>query len=291
MQGRADERFQEFLDGQDFAPATIKAMRLDYSKWVRWYEVANAEPYEDERVTVRDIADFRRWLREERGQATASVNRALATLRRYFRWATEQGLLSVSPIDGIKDLKAVRLAPRGLERPQVRRILRSLTLRGRPRDEALVALMLFAGMRVGEVVGMAVEDVLLGERSGQVIVRNGKGNKERTIPLGIEARRPLARWLEQRPATKTNRVFLGRSGKPLREDGIRYLCEQLGIVAGVKLTPHMLRHTFATIWLSENNNDLVGLAQLLGHDSIDTTARYCQRQQEELQGAVDRMRF
>ena len=283
--------FQSFLHAHDFSPATVKAFGHDMAKFVAWFEAANEERYQDNRVTVRDIADYKRWLREQRLQAVSTVNRGITTLRRYYGWLVEQGELPSSPAEGIKDLKRVPQSPKSIDRPKVRKILRTLKLRGRVRDEAVASLMFFAGLRVGEVISLTLEDVLLGERSGHVVVRDGKGGKERTVPLSIEVRRPLIDWLAQRPPASTGRLFIGRSGEALGTDGVRYLCEQLGIAAGIKLTPHMLRHTFATNWLAENGNDLVGLAQLLGHESVDTTARYCARTQEALSEATERVRY
>jgi site-specific recombinase XerD len=89
---------------------------------------------------------------------------------------------------------------------------------------------------------------------------------------------------------QTRRVFVGERGA-LTEKGIRSLCDKYAALIGVKLHPHLFRHSFAHQFLADNNNDLVGLAQLLGHESISTTSRYCKQTQEQLAQASERLTY
>jgi integrase/recombinase XerC len=96
--------------------------------------------------------------------------------------------------------------------------------------------------------------------------------------------------LETRPGVQSNRVFIGERG-PLTDRGIRSLCNKYAALIGVKLHPHLLRHTFAHQFLADNSNDLVSLAQVLGHQSLTTSARYTQRGQDQLAAAAEKLNY
>ena len=97
-------------------------------------------------------------------------------------------------------------------------------------------------------------------------------------------------YLEHRPPLRSEKVFVGERG-PLTPRGVRGLCEKYSVFIGVKLHPHLLRHTFAHRFLENNPGDLVGLAQILGHESLNTTAIYTKRAEDELQQAMEKMQY
>ena len=279
----------EFLTAHDFSPHTRRAFKSDLAKFVKWFETANGERFDPTRVTVRDIADFRDHLSRVRRQAISTVNRALVAVRRFLAHLMRSGGIPGNPADAVNELRRMPTVPKGLPPPEVRKVMREVELRGDTRAFAILTVMLFGGLRVGDVVELELSDVEITPRSGQIICRRGKGNKQRIVLLPLEARRAMSKYLECRPPTGDQKLFVGERG-PLTDDGVRAICSKYSACSGVFFTPHVLRHTFAHRFL-DNGGDLASLAQILGHESLTTTAIYTKRNQAELARLTENLRY
>jgi integrase/recombinase XerC len=279
-----------YLAANDFSVHTVRAIGNDLRKFARWFSHANREPFTLKRITLRDVTDFRNHLQRDRRQAVASVNRALVTIRRLLDWLAREGHLAANAAKPVKELRRQPLAPKGLERADVRRLLREIELRQDIRAAAIFSLLLYSGCRVSDLVNLELPDLLIGERSGTVVFRQGKGNKQRTVPLPVAARKALTAYLECRPPVASSKVFIGERGA-MTDCGVRSLCRKYSAMIGVRVFPHVCRHTMAHQFLADNNNDLVSLAQILGHENLQTTSRYSQRSEQQLSDAAERLSY
>ena len=273
------DRIEAFLDdlkAKGRRPNTVAAHRCDWRKVAAWSVEANGDPFDLARMVSREAAELRE-SSIRNGRAPATVNRLLAFLVEYTRWAATNDAVRLAPVEELRSIGKVPhqvLAPRGLTHPELRRYLKEVDVRGSVRDRAIIYLLLFTGLRLGEPATLRLEDLDLGERRGTVLVRSevAKGGKERVVPVPSVARDVVGRYLNER-GDEPGVIFLGQRG-PLGGKGIAGVVQRYGRLAGIKLTPHTLRHCYAYRYLEATHNDLVGLAALLGHSSLNTTMGY-----------------
>jgi integrase/recombinase XerC len=232
-------------------------------------------------------AEFRAWLAERArdGMARTSTARAFSSLRSFFRFLDKRGLAHNASIAAIQTPKLPRSVPKALSEDDMTELLETPADREREpwidlRDTAVLLLLYGAGLRIGEALGLAkgtVEELLKSGRDTLNIT--GKGNKTRLVPLLPQAIAALGAYRDACPYLKAlgpgDAFFLGARGGPLDaaivQKRVRDLRHQLGLADSV--TPHALRHSFATHLLGAGG-DLRTIQELLGHASLSTTQRY-----------------
>ncbi|MCC7226890.1 MAG: site-specific tyrosine recombinase XerD [Burkholderiaceae bacterium] len=257
----------------------------------------------------RDLAGFEQWLREARSRGLdealdgdieawfaarhaqtrpSTANRRLATLRRYYAWALRHQRVAADPCLNMVAARQPLRVPKVLSESQVEALLQAPALhtpRGL-RDRAMLELLYATGLRVSELVGIAALDVSLSD--GVVRVVQGKGGKDRLVPLGAEAAHWLQRYLtEARPALVGPRasvaLFVTARAAAMTRQSFWLLIKKYAVIAGVRapLSPHVLRHAFATHLLN-HGADLRVVQMLLGHADISTTQIYTHVARERL---------
>jgi integrase/recombinase XerC len=179
--------------------ATQRAARSDLAIFRLWWETKHHRSFDLNQVVERDLREWKLSRQQLDGAAPATINRGLSTLRRFSAWAVEQKLLSVNPLVGIDDVPSTPLSPRSLPDQGVDALLRVARnepdFRLRLRDEAMLALLAYAGLRVQEVCDVQLRDIDL--EGGTVTIRSGKGGKARRLPLHSDAQRMLHRYLKE----------------------------------------------------------------------------------------------
>jgi site-specific recombinase XerD len=171
----------------------------------------------------------------------------------------------------------------------VDRLIREAERHADKRNLAILLTLCHTGLRVGELCNLRLGDVVTSERKGEVRVRGGKGNKDRTVPLNNDVRRALTAYRSVRPTVAGDHFFVGQRGTPLRPQGVQQVVAKYARRAGLPdVTPHVLRHTFAKHVL-DAGEDLATVQRLLGHERLETTAIYTQPTARDLEEAVRRL--
>jgi integrase/recombinase XerC len=293
---------QPFLDrlaAEDRSAATRRGYRYDLLQFSAWYAALHGSLPELPQLTEHDLIAWRQHMLTLRQLKATTINRRLEAIRRLLRWAETSGIVARSVATDVKTVRTVRdRKPVGLTAAEVHGLLRAAGASSHGlarRNYALVQLMLQTGLRIGEVAALRRGDVTLRDRAGVIRVRHGKGLKEREVPLNATARRALRQLLEHDPSPRPeDPVFRSARNAPLPIRSVQNTIAAL--VRRARLTrpgisAHSLRHTFALAWLHQHPGQLVELAQLLGHESLDTTAIYTHASAEDLARRLERTAF
>lgn len=260
------------------SPNTIKALLSDLRHFKKWYEAANGETLQLERILPMDVIDYKNCYISIHKPST--INRRLASLKMLFKVAQEEQSDLKDPTMKVKSLSLQPLAPRSLTEQDTRKLLKELELRGSLRDKVIVYLMLYAGLRASEVLALRLEDVEISPKKGLVHIRSSKGNKSRVVPLCLKIRGILSEFIDSIDGPQ---LLYGQRGPLKSTITINKIVEKYANHAQVECSPHCLRHTFAYRYLQHNTGDLVGLAQLMGHSNIQTTSEYVMNRLEDLE--------
>ncbi len=211
------------------------------------------------------------------GDSDSTVSRFTSVTKGFYRYLLHEKLVEVDPTSYLESRKRWQTLPRFLSQAEVERLLQApdLSLDEGLRDRAMFEVLYASGLRVSELIGLKLADIDF-ERG--FLICFGKGSKQRQVPLGQSALSYLTRYMPARLRLLSNhnshRLFIDKSGRVLTRQKVWLMIKEYGRKAGIDyITPHLLRHSFATVLL-ENGADLRSVQLLLGHADIGTTQIY-----------------
>jgi site-specific recombinase XerD len=280
---QAHHQFETFLTAANRSPRTIRSYLTDLQQFIDWLH-ENSVLEQVDLIRKIDVVEFLEYLSES-GLTGTTRARKLSSLRTFFNFAEEEGLLVNNPTTGVKTPAQEKTQAQVLLKPEYRALLHAAG--SNVRNTAIIQTMLQTGIRVSELCHLRLSDVdLEGKR---LWVRQGKGRKDREIPLETNAVEALTIYLAVRPEAETDKVFLSKSNRPLDERSVRYLVKSLAKKAGIKrpVSPHTLRHTFSA-HKANKGWSVIQLQYMLGHENLETTYRYLHLVNPSLQDLMEK---
>lgn len=297
-------RIDEFIDylksQKGYSPHTLRSYRVDLKQFSQFLmdkrpQERDGEPPVDWEST--DLGEIREYLAGLYGRCKRkTIARKLSAVRSFFAFAEKRGLTATNPAAEISTPKQEQYIPTYLPVDQMFSLL-EVPDRGKPlglRDLALLEVLYSCGLRVSEVVGLNLGSIDFRERLVRVL---GKGNKERIVPIGKKAAGVLREYLEvsrvvrEKSGANTERdpLFMNARGRRLSTRSVENIVKRYGRECGLltDISPHALRHTFAT-HLLDGGADLRSVQELLGHVSLSTTQKYTHVSLDKLMEVYDR---
>jgi integrase/recombinase XerD len=294
------EAIDSFLDylalEKGFSENTLAAYRNDLHQLAGFVEGEAAK-----RGTIPPWAAFDRQAMmsylldlKGRGYAATTVARKVAAIKSFFGFMVSDGIIKENPTEGVSSTKVGKSLPKPISIEQVHRLLAEPAKLATPeakRDKAMLELLYATGMRVSELVSLNLADL---DADGGYVRCFGKGHKERLIPIHARAVGAVREYLDEvRPrlarSSEEKALFLNRRGERLTRQGLWQILKGYAKSAelGVEITPHTLRHSFATHMLS-GGADLRSVQELLGHANISTTQVYTHLTTEDMRRAYQK---
>lgn len=302
------ELFRQHLESEKRASAnTVRAYLADLEELLAHVRARRASDARDSPLLASDLDTLacRSFLAGLHGKNDpASVGRKLSSLRTFFRLLVRRRLIPANPLSALRGPKRAQRLPDFLGKEEASRLLEKkpaepLTAFEVARDQALFEILYGSGLRISEACHLDVGDVLPDGGGARISVRQGKGGKDRIVPAGSKAWRAVESYLGLRAtlvaelsaqgrAVDTQALLLSRRGRRMGDrEARRKLARREQQNAVKRVSPHALRHSFATHLLGEGA-DLRSIQEMLGHKSLRTTQRYTQVDIDHLMAVYDR---
>jgi len=277
--------FERFLKYErNYSGHTIRAYMNDLAEFEDFLKKNSIDL---EKVSPKNLNLYSLNLYTKNSKST--VSRKLTTLRSFFTFMVRKGLLKQNPAKLIPLPKKEKSLPVFLTVDEVFNLINSIDQDGilPLRDLAIIELLYSSGLRVSEISKIKILDI---DRKEGLVKVSGKGNKERIVPFGSKAGEAILKYLERRSELKPkdDHFFLNNRGTGITTRSIDRIVKKYGLLSGIskKISPHALRHTFATHLLG-SGADLRSIQELLGHSSLSTTQRYTHTSIEQIMKIYD----
>jgi integrase/recombinase XerC len=277
--------FLAMLTGKNRSNGTIQAYSTDISQFLAYLTETDVTVRSPSDITKSHLTEYMTYLSRERALSGVSCARKLAALREYFRFLVDEEVLAKSPAEKVESPKQERRNRNRMRQDEYNRLLSSAG--SNHRDYAILTVLLQCGLRVSELCNLAVDDIDLA--AGVLVIRDGKGQADRRIALEKKATKALKAHLKERGEQPSPALFLNRYGEPLSRFGVRKLILRLCGEAGLekKVSPHIFRHTFASMKAESGRVSPYQLQQWLGHKDLKTTQIYVHMSEEYAKKAME----
>jgi len=267
------QSFLEYLAHQkDFSPNTTRAYETDLKQFMGFLKEKKIVSFAQ--VDYPIFLGFLSFLKADKSYTEKSVARKVASIKAFFKYLSARKLIKSNPALLLYSPRVPERLPEFLTVEEVTKVIETPEGDGWQayRDRAILELLYATGIRVNELTSLVMGNVNL---PGDTIKVEGKGRKERIVPVGKPAMNALIEYLERRPQKNRETVFLNKYGKSLTDRSVERLVDKYGKKAGIgrRITPHTFRHSFATHML-DRGADLRSVQELLGHERITTTQIY-----------------
>ena len=269
----------KYIDYLLYEKAYSKHTILNYKDDILEYlDFLKLEELEYENIVYEDLKYYLVYLKDKKKNSNSSIDRKISALRGFYKYLVNLKILEVNPFDIVSGPKKEKKLPRYFEYNELEELFNSVDISsviGR-RDRLILELLYATGVRVSEMVEIKVSDIDISNRNINII---GKGNKERIVKFGEYCLDAINDYLDNSynklNINNINYLFLNSRGSKLTDRGVRYILDNLIKKTSLnkKISPHMLRHSFATHLLN-NGADLLTVQKLLGHESIKATQVY-----------------
>lgn len=260
---------------RNYSDYTINNYKNDI---LEFFEYLKSQNIDYKNLEYSDLRFYLMYLKDEKADSNSSIDRKLSSLRGFYKYLVSNGVVNNNFFLLVNGLKKEKKLPRYFEYNELEELFRVPNIRTPlgQRDRVILELLYATGIRVGELINIRLNDINFSER--QIIIL-GKGNKERIVTFGDYCDEELRIYLDdgykKLNINSLEYIFLNNNGEQITERGIRYILDKLIKKTSInkRISPHMLRHSFATHLLNEGC-DLLTVQKLLGHESISATQVY-----------------
>lgn len=274
--------FETHLQSKDRSENTISCYIRDAVAFIAWYR--GKTEYGLDKLIELDGVEYKKMLQRS-DQSVTTINRKLASINVFCRWLHNMGYIKEEiSIEAIrnKDIRQYK----GIEDKELWKLRNEIHRTGNRMHICIIEILLGTGIRVSELVYIRLKDIHLSERKGSITIM-GKGNAQRTLPINKDVRKALIRYLEIRPQTESEYLFIGQRGA-LERNAINLILRKYGSRVQVEVSPHKLRHSLGYN-LVKKRVPITTIQQIFGHDHVSTTNIYTLTTEKDMKEALENL--
>jgi len=283
------DAFVDYLNKNDKSSGTISTYTTNIKDFIKYYIESYDEEFLPENVIMMDLQDYRNYLLNIKRQKASTINNKIAALKEYFFFLQSNSIIKTNPSENLKKIRTNKpVAPKSFSDSDFRKIKRYVYRSQKELWIVIFELLSKTGVRVSELINIRLTDININERSGNLRVI-GKNQKERNIPLHLDARKAIVAYMGIRNNAfiSSEHLLISERKQPFTRSGIFKMLKRWENDTNIKIHPHMFRHHFAIQVLNTPNADINTVQYLLGHESIESSAIYLKVRQEDLEKSIN----